>query len=104
MTAKDAIDAVVSGLAAIDARLPGDDSALANPWEEVKEQLQHGLSADWSVYLDTMQQFVSGLVSGLGDDEIAELERSLKCSSASPRRHRLFGFGRTLPCRWNSRC
>ncbi len=74
-----ALDRIVAGLASIDARLSGDDSPLANPWEEIKEQLQHGLSAYWSAYLATIQQFVDGYLGGLSAEARIELETALKC-------------------------
>lgn len=73
---------IVSGLSQIDARLSGDDSPLANPWEEIKEQLQNEQSMYWQAYLETMRQFVTGLVAGLDSNDLKELKVALKCASA----------------------
>jgi hypothetical protein len=83
MTPTRALDEIVTALAQLDVRLSGDDSPLANPWEEIKEQLQHGLSPYWPVYLDTMRQFVTGLVTGLDSDDVEKLKAALKCSSTA---------------------
>jgi hypothetical protein len=83
MTPTRALDEIVTALAQLDVRLSGDDSALANPWEEIKEQLQNGLSPYWSMYLDTMRQFVTGLVTGLESDDVEKLKAALKCSSTA---------------------
>lgn len=40
-----------------DARLSGEDSELANAWEEVCVQVQGEHSFYWSAYLATMKQF-----------------------------------------------
>lgn len=61
--------------------MSGDDSPLATPWEEIKEQLQHGLTPDWPAYLDTMRQFVAGFVLELTDDDRTELMTTLRCTS-----------------------
>ena len=81
MTPKNALDAIVSGLAEIDAGLSGDDSSLADTWEDIKDQLQHEPSGYWPMCLETMHQFVAGLVSGLEGDDLSELQAALKCSS-----------------------
>ena len=83
MTPTRALDEVVTALAQLDVRLSGDDSPLANPWEEIKEQLQHGPSPYWPMYLDTMRQFVTGLVTGLERDDVEKLKAALKCSSTA---------------------
>jgi hypothetical protein len=81
MTVTRALDEIVTALAGLDLRLSGDDSPLANPWEEIKEQLQNELSAYWPTYLETMRQFVSGFVAGLDEPDLAELKAALKASS-----------------------
>jgi len=81
MTPKSVLDAVVSDLSRIDVRLSGEDSPLANPWEEVKEQLQHEQSDYWPAYIDTMRQMVAGCVADLATGDFNELCTSLKCSS-----------------------
>ena len=81
MTPTNALDVIVSALAGLEVRLSGDDSPLANPWEEIKEQLQHEQSVYWLAYVETMQQFVSGFVAHLSDEDLGELRTGLKCSS-----------------------
>jgi hypothetical protein len=89
MTLGKALDAIVSGIAGIDARLSGDDSSLRTPWEEVKEQVQHGLTPHWPVYLATIRQFVDGFVMELAQDERDRLMSALKCSNPEALQRRL---------------
>lgn len=81
MNAKSALDSIVARIAAIDAHLSGDDSPLANPWEEIKEQLQTELSRDWEAYLITIEQTISGFVFALTPATLTALSSSLGCSS-----------------------
>jgi hypothetical protein len=82
MTPSRALDDIVTALAELDVRLSGDDSPLANAWEEIKEQLQkEPPSPYWSMYLDTMRQCVGAFLTGLATDELAELKTGFKCSS-----------------------
>lgn len=81
MTTKTALNAVVSALSRIDVRISGEDSPLANPWEEIKEQLQHEQSANWPAYVDTMGQTIVGYIAELATGEFAELCTSLQCST-----------------------
>jgi len=81
MTPKDAVDGIIAELVALDVRLGGDDASLANPWEEIKEQLQNELSVYWPAYLETMRQFVAGFVASSNEDELAQLGTALKCTS-----------------------
>jgi len=90
MTPKKALDCIISGLSNIDASLSGDDSPLANPWEEIKDQLQSELSVYWPSYVDTMHQFVSGFVADLSSDDLAELNIALRCSSREAVDRQLF--------------
>ena len=79
MTLDTALNEIIRGLA--DVRLSGDNAALPDTWEEIKEQLQNALSPYWPMYLDTMRQFVTGLVTGLESDGVEKLKAALKCSS-----------------------
>jgi hypothetical protein len=81
MTAKRAIKAIIAELTELDVHMSGDDSPLANPWEEIKDQLQNEPSFHWDAYLDLMRQFVSGFVADLNERDREDLRESLKCSS-----------------------
>jgi hypothetical protein len=81
MTPTRALDEIVTVLAQRDVRLSGDDSPLANPWEEIEDQLQNERSPYWPMYLDIMRQFVTGFVTGLESDHVEKLKAALKCSS-----------------------
>jgi hypothetical protein len=83
MKAKDLLDAVVQSLRDIDARLSGDDSPLADPWEEIKYQLQNQLSHSWPAYLETIRGCISAEVASLSASQLAELAASLKCDDGS---------------------
>jgi hypothetical protein len=81
VTPTKALDAIVAALAGLEVRLSGDDSPLANPWEEIKEQLQNELSMYWPMYLETARQFVVGFVAQMNGDDLTELKTAFKCSS-----------------------
>ena len=89
ITIKNALDTIVKDLAQINVKLSGDDSPLADPWEEIKEQLQHGLSLHWSSYLATMRQFIDAFADRLSDSERATLMSALRCSSNEHMRKKL---------------
>ena len=79
MKTKDFLDAVVQSLRDIDVRLSGDDSPLADPWEEIKDQLQNQLSPFWPAYLETIRGCVAAEISSLSASQRAALAASLKC-------------------------
>lgn len=89
MDATRALNAIVSGLEALDVHLSGDDLALANPWEEIKDQLQHERSFEWPTYLETMRQFVVGFVRSLDHESLEALKTTLKCRSTEGVERRL---------------
>jgi hypothetical protein len=89
LTPKRALDTIVAALADIDVRLSGDDSPLETPWEEIKEQLQHGLTEDWPAYVATIEQYTSGFIGDLDRDDLASLMTALKCSSADALQRKL---------------
>ena len=61
---------VVRGLRSLtESTISGSESGLANVWEEVCVQVQGEESVLWDAYLDTIEQFASGFVSDLPDDE-----------------------------------
>jgi len=83
MTPKAALDSIALSLSRIDVHLSGEDSPLTNPWEEIKEQIQHEPSLYWPAYVETMRQFVGGYVAGLTADALSELSASLKRAGAA---------------------
>lgn len=54
-----------------EGRQSGDDSGLANVWDEVCVQLQFQESIFWDVYVETVKQFLAGPVDDLADYELA---------------------------------
>jgi len=65
------LDKVVSALENMEDTLSGDDSALENVWDEIKDQVQHGMSPYWGMYLRTMQDLIGAIVAELNlTDEI----------------------------------
>lgn len=83
MTPNAALDVIVTALAELDVRLSDADSPLPNPWEEIKDQVQAGPSFYWPMYVETMRQFVAGLVAGLEGSDLDELKAALKCSTST---------------------
>ena len=71
------IDDAVNYLRGIQANLSGDDSPLANPWEEIKEQVQNEPSFFWDAYLETMRQFIDGNVEMLSEEDRKVLAEEL---------------------------
>src|SRR5689334_12238904 len=78
MNVKELLDSIVAELRAIPVRLSGDDSPLADPWEEIKSQVQEELSPFWPAYLDTIKQCIKGAVEGLAPAELLDLSSKLK--------------------------
>ena len=78
MNAKQLLDSIVANLRAIPVKLSGDDSPLADPWEEIKSQVHEELSYYWSAYVDTMQQFIERAIEGLAPAELRDLASELK--------------------------
>jgi hypothetical protein len=78
MKAKAILDDIVRMIREIPEKLSGDDSPLANPWEEIKEQLQHEMSYYWQAYLDTMKGIIGGTVSSLSNEDRAALAAELR--------------------------
>ena len=63
------LNSIVRAIRAIPVKLSGDDSPLADPWEEIKEQVQHEMSFFWQAYLDTMTAFIEGTVDSLSQED-----------------------------------
>jgi hypothetical protein len=82
------LDSVVAKLRAIPERLSGDDSPLADPWEEIKSQVQEELSPFWPAYLDTIKQFVNAAVQALSSANLLALSSELKLSAGESSRIR----------------
>jgi len=53
---------VITELEKITTTLSGDDSPLENPWEEICVQVQGEESFFWDAYLDTMRDFILGIL------------------------------------------
>lgn len=49
----------------IDVKLSGDDSELANPWDEICAQVQYEQSVCWDVYQESIESYVAGEVAAL---------------------------------------
>ncbi len=72
MNIKTILEDTVRTIRAIPARLSGDDSPLTDPWEEIKEQVQHERCFFWQTYLDTMKGIIEGMVDSLSE-QVREL-------------------------------
>jgi hypothetical protein len=70
MNTKAILDDAIKAIRATPVRLYGDDSPLSDPWEEIKDQVQHELSFAWPAYLMTMTGFIEGTVSCLSTDDL----------------------------------
>lgn len=55
----------IRALQGMDAKLSGDDSVLAHPWDEVCVQVQYDESIYWDVYKETIESLVAGAVEEL---------------------------------------
>lgn len=86
MKIRELLDQAVNEIRAIPAKLSGDDSPLADPWEEVKEQVQHGMSFCWPAYLATMEAIIEGAVSSLSADDRARVAGETRVPSGDPGR------------------
>jgi len=71
------LDDAIKLIRAIPAKLSGDDSPLANPWEEIKDQVQHEKSFFWQAYFDTMNGIIEGAIDFLSLDERTTLAAEL---------------------------
>jgi len=77
MNTKNILDDAVKTIRAIPAKLSGDDSPLADSWEEIKEQVQHEKSLFWQAYLDTMKGIIESTVYSLSDEDRAAVAEKL---------------------------
>lgn len=69
MDIKTILEDIIRTIRAIPTKLSGDDSPLADAWEEIKEQVQHEKSFFWQAYLDTMKQIINGKVDSLSGQD-----------------------------------
>lgn len=88
MNTKAILDDAIKAIRAIPAKLSGDDSPLADPWEEVKDQVQREMSSFWQAYLDTMNAIIADSVDSLPAEDRAVVAEELKVSAEAPERLR----------------
>jgi len=62
---------VIAHLQSMKELMSGDDSGLANTWDEICVQLQYEKSAFWFAYDETVRAIVSGHVENLASHEKA---------------------------------
>ncbi len=89
MTAKTLLATIVSDLRSIPTTLYRDDSPLANAWEEIKEQVQQGLSPYWwPACLMTINGTIEGVVDELSASALVALSREIRVPSGDKTRIR----------------
>lgn len=59
-------------------KLSGEDSPLADPWEEIKEQVQGEPGPCWPAYFETIEGTIDSTVAKLSDPELRSLSADLK--------------------------
>lgn len=69
MNTKAIVNDAIRNIRAIPEKLSGNDSPLGDPWEEIKDQVQHEMSFFWPAYLETMKCVIEGIVSSLSKDD-----------------------------------
>lgn len=88
VNAKAVLADVVATLRGIPPTLSGDDSVLADAWEEIKDQLQGQLSFIWPAYLDTINGAIDAAVTKLAADDLQTLATELKAPVRNGRKIR----------------
>ena len=78
MDSKQILDKVVARLRGIGYTLSGDDSDLADVWEEIKEQVQHEPSFFWSAYCEAIECYAYGVIDNLTAEELEQTLASFK--------------------------
>jgi hypothetical protein len=78
MDVKEVINRTVNTLQALPDKLSGEDSAFANPWEEIKDQIKNELNPYWPVYRDTIKQIIRHEISSLNNEEKQNIAYELK--------------------------
>jgi len=81
MDSKQILDKVVARLRGIGYRLSGDDSDLADIWEEIKEQVQNEPSFFWSAYCEAIECYAYGVINSLTAEELEQTLASFGRSS-----------------------
>jgi hypothetical protein len=90
MTPAQAVEAIVSELRSLRSDHSGDDSAVQNVWEELKDQLQGEPSPFVQVYLATAREYVRAFVATLHESDYAALQVALKAPSREAITAKLF--------------
>jgi len=86
MKAKGIVDDAVRSIRAMPANMLGDDSPLADAWEEIKVQVQGEMSCFWQAYLDTMNAIIAGSVDSLSKEDRLELAAELSVPAENSER------------------
>jgi hypothetical protein len=74
---------IVAELREIPGALWREDS---DPWEEIKEQVQEGLSFAWPAYVDTVKGVIGSAIAQLTPVELVALSSELKVPAGNVRR------------------
>ncbi|RJP93882.1 MAG: hypothetical protein C4518_05070 [Desulfobacteraceae bacterium] len=88
MNTRAILDDAIKMIRAIPANLSGDDSPLADAWEEIKDQVQHERSFLWQAYLDTMDAIIEGTADSLSKEDRMIVAAELKLPPEDPQRLR----------------
>lgn len=80
MDVKQLIVKTVKTIQSLPDKLSGEDSALVDPWEEIKEQIHNELSPYWPVYRDTINSIIKNEILSLPDEERHIIAQELKMS------------------------
>jgi len=85
-TAKTLLNSIVAHLRTIPSHLTGDDSPLADSWEDIKEQIQDkgGLSSNcWPFYLMSIRGVIEGTVDELSGTALLAISHELRVPSGN---------------------
>jgi len=83
MNARTLLGRIVAELRDTPGALWRDD---ADPWEEIKEQVQEGLSFAWPAYIDTIKGVIGSAIAQLNPAELEALSSELKVPAGNVRR------------------
>ena len=86
MNTRAIVNDAIKTIRAIPAKLSGDNSPLADPWEEIKEQVQHEMSFFWQAYLDTMNGIIEGTVDSLSKEDRTAVSAELNVTPEDSQR------------------
>jgi hypothetical protein len=87
---------VVAELGGIPERIAGDDSPVADPWEEIKSEVQGELSVCWPILLETIDKVIDRVIHRLRPEELLALSTTLKLSVGQESRIRRILLKRLL--------